>query len=144
MKKYLIASVLFLGVNMVQGQAKLLKDLDEAQKLSKTTMEKIKAGKVGVAIDELGPYWPIPPNEVDEVREKTVEAMELVEGRYGFLIGAERVREEKISDFAYREVYLLRYRNSALRFMFTYYKNKEGWLLNGFKWDELFEEEFRP
>lgn len=144
MKKYLVAAVMFFGVCVVNGQAKLLKDIAEAQKLSKTTMEKIRNGNIGPAIDELGLYWPIPSSEVDEVREKTIQNLELVEQRYGFLIGAERIREEKISDFAYREIYILRYRNSALRFVFTYYKNKEGWLLNAFKWDESFEDEFRP
>ena len=51
--------------------------------------------------------------------------------------------EQNIQDTAFRETYLLKFENTALRLIFTYYKNSKGWIINAFKWDDNYDEEFK-
>jgi hypothetical protein len=48
-----------------------------------------------------------------------------------------------IADFSIRETYIIRFENTAIRVIYTYYKNNSGWILNEFKWDDSFAEEFK-
>jgi hypothetical protein len=73
---------------------------------------------------------------------KTIKYLNLIEERFGAPIGSLKVKNETISDVATRETYLIRYENTAIRLIFTYYKNDKGWIVNAFKWDDSFGEEF--
>lgn len=143
MRKLIGLAILLVTFSPVNAQKKTLNNIGEVQKLSKSVMEKIKDGSVAEVFEDMRVYWPISDKEINDVRDQTVANLKLVVDHYGFIIGFERVKKEKISGFAFRETYILRYRNSALRFIFTYYKHTDGWILNGFKWDELFEQEFK-
>jgi len=68
--------------------------------------------------------------------------MNLITTRFGKFIGTLKIKEQKIADIAFREKYLIRFKNTAIRLTFTYYKNNDGWLVNAFKWDDNFIEEF--
>jgi hypothetical protein len=69
--------------------------------------------------------------------------MELLQSRFGAVEGVLKIKEEKINDFAIRETYILRFENQAIRLVYIYYKNKKGWILNTFKWDDEFYQEFK-
>jgi hypothetical protein len=88
-------------------------------------------------------YWPLPENEIDNLEQKTIQYSNLIQERYGKSIGIIKVKEEKISDFALRETYILRYNINGLRFIYTYYKSSQGRILNTFKWDDSISEEFK-
>ena len=70
--------------------------------------------------------------------------MKILRDRFGKMESVIKVNEETIKDFALRETYILKFENSAIRLMYTYYKNEKGWILNGFKWDDSFDDEFTP
>ena len=40
------------------------------------------------------------------------------------------------------ETYLIRDEYTAIRVKIIYYQNKDGWIVNSFKWDDTFSEEF--
>ena len=69
--------------------------------------------------------------------------MNLLQARFGKTENVVKVNEEVIKDFAVKETYILKFENSAIRLIFTYYKNNSGWIINAFKWDDSFSEEFR-
>jgi len=96
-----------------------------------------------LSFEQLALYWPLPQNELDAMEEKTMKYLNIVEQRIGKSIGTLKVRNEKISEIALRETYLIRYEYTAIRLVFTYYKNDKGWIVNAFKWDDLFTEEFK-
>jgi hypothetical protein len=85
----------------------------------------------------------LPENEIGSLEEKTIQYMNILQGRFGKVEGVVKLKEETIGDFAIKETYILRFENSAIRLMYTYYKNKNGWILNTFKWDDSFFEEFK-
>ncbi len=127
-----------------QSQYNCLKNLDDAKGLSKKVVESFMNSKISKSFEEMKYYWPIPDNEVDDLEQKTTKYLNILEDRMmGKPIGYEKIKEEAISDFAIRETYMVKYPISAIRLKFVYYKNEKGWILNSFKWDDTFSEEFK-
>jgi hypothetical protein len=140
MKHLLLTLALCCGLLAAHAQpkVKVLPSEADAQALSKEVAGHFEAGKVGKAFGALAPHWPIAQEEVAEIEDKTIRYLPLLEERFGGVIGMEKVSESRIGDFALRETYVVRYRYSAIRLLFTYYRNKDGWILNSFKWDDSF------
>lgn len=131
----------FLHLN---AQEKFFKSADEARAFSQKTANYFKDNsKVPEFFKEIKKYWPLPQNEIDGLEEKTVQYMNLLQARFGKTESVVKVNEEVIKDFAVKETYILKFENSAIRLIFTYYKNNNGWIINAFKWDDSFSEEFR-
>lgn len=139
---FIISILLFLSFGL-NAQNKYLKDVQETQDLSKNIVSQFNTNKISESFDQLKIYWPIPHNEIESMEDKTIKFLNVIEGRFGKQIGSIKVKNETISDFSIRETYLIRYENTAMRLIFTYYKNDKGWIVNAFKWDDLFTEEFK-
>jgi hypothetical protein len=125
------------------AQMKYLKDIESAKVISRDVAQLFKENKINVAITKIKPYWPLPENEINNLESRTIQSMNLVAERYGNSEGIVKVSEQNIKETAFREIYLVKYENTALRLIFTYYKNNNGWIINGFKWDDNFTEEFK-
>jgi hypothetical protein len=125
------------------GQAKSFKTEIEVKAFSRKITELFKNDSIIELFSEVKKYWPVPENELTDMQTKTISTLNIIKARYGVSIGFIKVKEEKINDFALRETYLIRYTNHALRLIFTYYKNNEGWIVNGFTWDDSFVQEFK-
>jgi len=137
----IIAATLLLR-GTLQAQTSTLKSIEDARKLSKETTELFKDYKFGELFLKVKDYWPLPENEIDDLKEKTIKYMNMLKDRYGDPIGMTKIKEQKIAELAVREVYFVQYQNTAIRVIFTYYKNDKGWILNAFKWDDSFSQEF--
>jgi hypothetical protein len=142
MKKSLFA-VFFLISFQSFGQVKYLKDPSETEKLSAKATDLFIQNKMNDCFKELQKYWPLPENEIEALQEKTTRYMNIIEDRFGKAIDFKKVKNEVIADFSIRETYIIRFENTAIRVIYTYYKNNNGWILNEFKWDDSFAEEFK-
>jgi len=142
MEKIILTIILTLMSSGLFSQDKYLRDTTETQELSKKVVELFSENKIAKSFDELTPYWPLPQNEIESIEEKTIKYLNIIEQRFGKSIGTVKVKNEKINTIALRETYLIRYENTAIRLKFTYYKNNNGWIVNAFKWDDSFTEEF--
>lgn len=143
MKKiFLIILLSSLSISLF-SQEKYFKNISETQNFSKQIVSLFKENKISQSFEELTPYWPMPENEIESIEGQTIKYLNLIEQRFGKSIGEFKVKNETISDFAVRETYIIRYSNSAIRLIFTYYKNEQGFILNAFKWDDSFTEEFK-
>lgn len=143
MKKTIIAiSLSFINLGLF-AQEKYMKDINETKELSKKVVSLFGDNKISESFDQLTLYWPMPQNELESIEVKTIKYLNLIEERFGKPIGTIKVKNETISDIATRETYLIRYEYTALRLIFTYYKNNNGWIVNAFKWDDSFTEEFK-
>ncbi|MBL7899716.1 MAG: hypothetical protein JNJ99_14350 [Crocinitomicaceae bacterium] len=116
--------------------------VEETEKLSKDVVILFKDNEFAEAFDLLESYWPLPKNEIENLEEKTIVMMNTIRNRFGKVIDYVRVKKEIIGDVATRETYLLCFENTAIRMIFTYYRNLDGWILNAFKWDDSFTDEF--
>jgi hypothetical protein len=143
MKQVLFVLTLVLSSLFSFAQDKYLTDVDATQKLSKEVAQLFYDDYITVAFKKLTPYWPLPADELEGLEEKTIRYLNLLDTRFGKKTELVKLRDEKIGDFAKRETYLIRYELSAIRLIFTYYKNDNGWIVNAFKWDDKFSEEFK-
>jgi len=143
MKKVIFSLLLFCLFSNLQAQVIELKSIDEVRNLSKNASNLFLEKKLPLFFKEIKKYWPLPTNEIDGLEEKTIQYMNLLESRFGEMQSTVKVSEEKISDFALRETYLIRFEYSAIRLIYTYYKNDKGWIIHAFKWDDSFAEEFK-
>ena len=142
MKIYTI-TLLFLVFGFTGlAQEKYLENEVETQNLSKEVAQLFYDDYITVAFKKLAPYWPLPADEIESIEEKTIRYLNLLDERFGEKQSVNKLRVEKISDFAIRETYIIKYEYSAIRLQFAYYKNNQGWLVNSFKWDDKFSEEF--
>lgn len=135
--------IMMLGFISSYAQKKFFNSPKETNEFSRKASNLFKEGKFPDFFRELRPYWPLPENEVTSLEDKTVQFMELLQSRFGAVEGVLKIKEEKINDFAIRETYILRFENQAIRLVYIYYKNKKGWILNTFKWDDEFYQEFK-
>lgn len=143
LKSALLLTGLLFSIMVLKAQVKFLKTADEVKSLSQKTSTYFKDNKMKEFFKEIRQYWPLPENEIDGLEEKTIQGMNILQSRYGKTESSVKISEEVIKDFAIRETYIVKFENSAARLIYTYYKNNNGWILNGFKWDDNFASEFK-
>ena len=142
LKKMVVLFILGVSFTSIAAQAKFLKSGSEMKELSQKVTQLFRDSKVPEAVTIMKPYWPFPENELDGLVEKTVNNLNSVSERFGRAVGISEGKEEVIKDFAIKETYFVKYQNSAIRIIFIYFKREEGWIINSFKWDDKFYEEF--
>lgn len=143
MKKVIIITSILLYSFYANAQSDYLLTVAETKSFSEKITNLFFNNKILEATKELRKFWPIPENEIISFEEKTIKYLNLISDRFGNPINYIKVKNETILDFAIRETYLIRYDNTAIRLIITYYKNKNGWIVNAFKWDDSFTEEFK-
>lgn len=124
------------------AQVEFIKDVEQAKSLSREVAKHFKENKITEAFAKIKAHWPLPENEIDNLEAKTIQSMNLISGRFGNSAEIVKISEQNIKETAFREIYFVKYENTAIRLIFTYYKNKNGWIVNAFKWDDNFTQEF--
>ena len=121
----------------------MLKDTETAKLISKSVTQDFRDNKIEEAFNTLSLYWPLPANEINNLKTQTIQSVNLISERYWKAESIVKVSEQTIKDTGFRKTYLVKFEYTAVRLIFTYYKNSKGWLVNGFKWDSEFGEEFK-
>jgi hypothetical protein len=142
MKRGIVGILFTLMTMSLVAQEKYIEKREEMIKLSEQVVEDFMKNDAPSGFDKLLPYWPLPENEILSLEEKTVKYLNVIKDRFGDPYGFVKVKTEKIGDFAIRDTYMVQYDFNAIRVIFTYYKNPKGWIVNAFKWDDTFKEEF--
>lgn len=127
---------------MTFSQGKYLKNIEEVKDLSNKTSQLFYETKINECFDVLEMYWPIEKNEIISLEENTLKYINILDERFGKKESIVKIKEEKIMDFAFRETFIIKFKNHAIRLIYIYYRNNEGWILNSFKWDDNFMDEF--
>lgn len=143
MKHFVLSILFFLLANIVSAQVITMKDSAELHTFSKHIADLFEKNEIAEAFDELALFWPLPQNEIDAAKEKSIKSLNMVAPRFGKAIGHIKINEKSVQDFILAETYLVRYEYHAIRLKFLYYRNDEGWIVNGFTWDDGFKEELR-
>ncbi|MBH1960716.1 MAG: hypothetical protein I8H68_11450 [Flavobacteriia bacterium] len=143
LRKSLIILLVVFGLTNFYCQNALLKDTESAKIISRNVTKDFTDNKIEEAFNTLSQYWPLPVNEINNLKTQTIQSINLISERYGKAESFVKVSEQNIKDAGFRETYLVKFEYTAVRLIFTYYKNSKGWLVNGFKWDSEFGEEFK-
>lgn len=134
--------ILALFIIQCANAQSYLKSKEDITKYSDKIIIHIRNQEYANAFEEIHKYWPLPENELEQLESQTVKQFNLVADRFGNIIGSDFIKDKTIKDFVLRKIYVIRFEKHMIRVQFTYYRNDKGWVLNGFKWDDDFEELF--
>lgn len=141
MKILLTALTALLCVQSTLAQTPL-STKEEVAKHSQTVVVLLRNNEFQQAFTELKKCWPLPQNELEQLESQTVRQFNIVGDRFGTAIGTDLVADKVIKDYVLRKIYVIRFERHMIRVLLTYYKNNDGWILNGFKWDDDIDELF--
>ena len=132
----IVAAWLFFLAVPVTTLADDLATLVEARKVSDRAVALFAKEKFAEGYGSLKPYWPLPAVEVDSLANQTNMQWPLVRQRFGPSIGTEFVNEAQAGASFGRFIYLQKFQNHAVRWVFTFYKPKDRWIINGVSFDD--------
>jgi hypothetical protein len=113
-----------------------LRNPEEAKELSEKVLSRAVVGDMDGIVTVVKPYWPFPEDELETLVVHTAQQRNLLATRLGKSLGFTLVRREIAADTFLRLVYVERFENTGLRWMFTFYKVKDVWKFHSFAWDE--------
>jgi hypothetical protein len=113
-----------------------LRNPEEAKELAEKVLSRAVVGDMNGIATVVKPYWPFPEDELEALVAQTAQQRHLLANRLGKSVGFTLVRREVAADTFLRLVYVERFENTGLRWMFTFYKVRDVWKFNGFAWDE--------
>ena len=135
MKKWIVfAFVLFANSYSVLADG--LASVSDARAVADKAAAKFGNEEFESGYEGLKPYWPLPLVEIDNLTNQTKTQWPLVQQRFGKSLGTEFVKEESAGDSFVRFTYLQKFEKHAIRWLFTFYKPKEEWLINGVTFDD--------
>jgi len=110
--------------------------------LCDSAMKAVAGGEIGDGFAELRPCWVFSPKDFADYQIKTIQKMTSLTPTYGKVVGWEFVREDAAGESLLRLIYLQKFERHALGWVFIFYKPRDRWLLNEFRWDESIERVF--
>ena len=129
----LMVAVLILTASLADAG---LKSEAEIRKHADSILEKVVKNKLKEAFDLSKQNWPIPAEEIDNLRYQTETQLKSVSSRFGKMLSKEFILEEKIGNSFVRYQYIVKFEKHAIRWMFIFYKPKSEWILNHMSWDD--------
>jgi len=116
--------------------AVLVEQEKELQSIADAFMKGFSTGQLFTAFSEIQKFTPWPPEEFDAIKKQTSQQIAMLKPRYGDFIGYEFVEAKRPSPSVTKLLYLAKCENHALRCTFIFYRPKDKWFLNMFKWDD--------
>ena len=135
-RQYMCLCGVFLLTMMGLAYGATLRNPEEAKELAEKVLSRAVVGDMDGIATVVKPYWPFPEDELETLVAQTAQQRNLLATRLGKSLGFTLVRREVAADTFLRLVYVERFENTGLRWMFTFYKVKDVWKFNGFAWDE--------
>jgi hypothetical protein len=129
----------FAASSVFAAEERGLESKTKVREICEECMVKIYAGNIKGAFELIKPIFPVPESEFDMLQLQTVKQLSMVGQRFGNALGYEFIKEDEIKDAFVRYIYIEKFENHAIRWIFIFYKPKEKWLLNNFGWDDTIE-----
>ncbi len=116
--------------------AETLKDPAAARQITDRIMAKVSAGDMEAGLKLAKPFLIIPPAEFDVMLDRLKMQQPAMTQRFGQSIGSEFIRQDAVGESVLRIVQIHRFEKHAMRWVFYFYRGKDGWVLNTFKTDD--------
>ena len=107
-----------------------------ARELADRVVDTMVAGDFDGAFKLLKSASVIPEADFDSVLGRAKPQYLAGVQRYGKNLAREFVREDKVGDSLYRVIELDKFEKTAIRWVFVFYRTKDGWLVNDFLFDD--------
>lgn len=136
MKLFFVLGLSMITILPLPINAAELANLMEAKKVADKAVSLFQQEKIVAGYGTLKPFWPLPSVEIDNLASQTNTQWPMVRQRFGTSIGTEFVKELRVGESFARFVYLQKFKNHALRWVFTFYKPKDRWIINAVSFDD--------
>lgn len=110
--------------------------LADARRFTDQAVELFRDEKITEAFEAMKPYWPLPAAEIETVANQTNLQWPIVRQRFGPSVGTEFVKQLDGGPSFARFIYLQKFQNHAIRWVFTFYKPKDRWVINAVSFDD--------
>ena len=134
-KKILMIFVVAVLITIPVFGATLPNETD-AKELADKIITKISSGDIDSGFNLMKPYIPLSGADIDAAAAKAKTQLEQYGKVYGKLIGFEYIDSRRIGDSLVRIRYVVKAENTALTWIFIFYKGADGWALNNFEWQD--------
>ena len=133
MKSIIIIITLFCSMSAYSVG---LKTEDETRILCDTAAKQFGQGKIETSFNTLKEHWPLPEEEINNLIYQTKSKLQMVGDRFGTILGSDYINVKKAGNSFIRYNYIIKYKKHALRYVCTFYKPKDLWVLNSIVWDD--------
>lgn len=137
--KNTVLALLCLLLAPVVSRADGLATLSDARKVTDRAVALFVQEKFADGYATLKPYWPLPAVEIDNLANQTNMQWPMVRQRFGASIASEFVKQIEGGPSFARFIYLQKFQNHAVRWVFTFYKPKDQWIINAVSFDDKLE-----
>ncbi len=127
---------LFVAGSCFAQQLSYLGSTEECKKLSESTMREIFGGNIPKAFALVKPYFPIPESEFATLQMQTIQQLGMIGQRFGAAVGYEFFEMEEVKNTFMQFIYVEKFERHFIRWIFVFYKPKNKWLLNSFRFDD--------
>lgn len=135
----IVLLLLPLVIPVCWGQELGFLDGIEARSYCEAVINHASKGQIEEAFVLVGSQWPFPVAELKPVQEQAEKNQVSVVERFGQPCGYRLVKEELVPEVCLRYTYVIKYEKHLVRWQFVFYKAKDRWQLNSFKWDDAIE-----
>ena len=111
-------------------------DRTDLKKNSEDIMRLLVKEEYNKAFNEVRKICPLPGMEIDSLEIQTIKQLSIVKERFGRSIDFILAEEKETVNTFVRFIYIIKYERHVTRWVFIYYKPRNKWILNSFKWDD--------
>ena len=126
----------FCSAQLLYAEDVKLLEKSQTKALCDNFMDQLVAGRFKAAFDTIKPHFPVEEAKFEAGRDVSINGLVSTMTAHGGLIGYTFYKEEDLQDTVVRYVYTIQLRQHLLRWVFVFYKPKDGWMLNGYFWDD--------
>ena len=128
--------LLFVANASYAAGGKVLSTKNDTKKICDEFMQRVVEGEITGAFELVEPYFPLPDAEFDMLKMQSVKQLGLVSSRFGNEISFELIKDQSIRDIFSQYIYLEKFEKHAVRWTFTFYNPRNGWIVNNLRWDD--------
>jgi hypothetical protein len=132
--KYLltIATIIF----SLNGYSETLETIEDTKSLCQKAADQFGSGDSTGSFQTLKEYWPLPPQEIDNLAYQTETQLKTVSERFGKILGADFVSTKVAGTSFVQHTYIGKFEKHAIRYICVFYKPKNKWVVNAVYWDD--------
>lgn len=134
--KILRLFLVFLLALPAAAMAEGLASLVEARKAADAAVALFGEERIVEGYGSLKPFWPHSPLEIDSMAGEAFMRWPMMKRRFGEFVGIEFVKEFRAGESLARYIYLHKFQNHAVRWVITFYRPTDRWLVNGIFMDD--------
>ncbi|MFP6741737.1 MAG: hypothetical protein VCD33_08945 [Alphaproteobacteria bacterium] len=136
MKRFLIVAFCVACLWAQPGQAQALRSIDDLRDITRQAMTQVEIGNFAEVFATMAPHWPFSVSELDMLSMQTMTQRSTLGQRFGLTMGIDLASEQIVGDSIMRITYIEKLEYRLIRWVFTFYKADDEWMVNAIVWDD--------